>query len=849
MDQISKDIRIGLVLYGGVSLAVYMNGTVREVWELLRASRAKMDPTFAENAGLSTTAKEWISVLKEIEQETGCPPLRVVVDAIAGTSAGGINGVVLGKAILEGADITPLTTTWVTQADLRVLKVKPPHSVWWIFRQVIDGILWKMTDKETRETLDRYLALGGLDREWLYGTLYSAIVSKDGRYTPMSGETFTKLIADALDAMDAKKTSPLIPADTDLDIFVTRTDLFGWPRPLPLTLENQKTQLFERTHAHMAHFKSRPSEAVPFDNFSLTYCARTTASFPLAFPLETHETIANAWLKKPERVLNGGQLTAFLRTVLREHVLSGSPVERAWQADGGIENNHPFTQLIQAIERKPVARHVHRVILYLEPDPEDMDPADWGTPESWIGKPDESPYPPVSAPPIVKTGMKLLGMISHDPIYKDLRNLKERDVTVGRLREDRDSIARAAMEWVKRWRGDPPAPLSLEKFSTHLDQAAQSAMVGVGEDAAPDAVIYARVKVRSILDDLGVMLGESLAYPAASRHGQFLARLLKRWVEDNLPHIQQGITNDAVHADSPNQDLPDNPRSFLSTFDLAYRARRIRAVIQVIDTAYNTVDLSDVDRTAIDQAKAALADMLDSLDEPWLNQTLVTSLLGPAPTGTSLGDKISDIFGAGDQSTLDTYIETTLRFDIEVALQAHGDGLRKVWGLLAGLYAAATEGHKTKLYNALLLLPETNGIRDSGIDAAIAFAFVDRSLFPRMNTAGITDLVTAEVMRLSPQDSTAITTNPNRIKSAGLSAFAGFLSHEYREQDILWGRADGMERLLQLILKAAGRDPDKEEAWIKRLLARLLQKAAQEHAAHNWVVPPEIQNWLATHLE
>ena len=36
-----KELRIALVCYGGVSLAVYMHGVTKEVWKLARASRAK----------------------------------------------------------------------------------------------------------------------------------------------------------------------------------------------------------------------------------------------------------------------------------------------------------------------------------------------------------------------------------------------------------------------------------------------------------------------------------------------------------------------------------------------------------------------------------------------------------------------------------------------------------------------------------------------------------------------------------------------------------------------------------------------------------------------------------------
>ena len=39
MTMRQKELRIGLVCYGGVSLAVYMHGVTKEVWNLARASR------------------------------------------------------------------------------------------------------------------------------------------------------------------------------------------------------------------------------------------------------------------------------------------------------------------------------------------------------------------------------------------------------------------------------------------------------------------------------------------------------------------------------------------------------------------------------------------------------------------------------------------------------------------------------------------------------------------------------------------------------------------------------------------------------------------------------------------
>jgi hypothetical protein len=38
-----KELRLALICYGGVSLAVYMHGITREIWHLVRASRAFLE--------------------------------------------------------------------------------------------------------------------------------------------------------------------------------------------------------------------------------------------------------------------------------------------------------------------------------------------------------------------------------------------------------------------------------------------------------------------------------------------------------------------------------------------------------------------------------------------------------------------------------------------------------------------------------------------------------------------------------------------------------------------------------------------------------------------------------------
>jgi predicted acylesterase/phospholipase RssA len=92
------ELRLALVCYGGVSLAVYMHGVTKELHKLVQASRRfdrDGDLDAANPFGEDESARAYYAALQEIA-EAG-RHLSVSIDVIAGTSAGGINGVVLGR--------------------------------------------------------------------------------------------------------------------------------------------------------------------------------------------------------------------------------------------------------------------------------------------------------------------------------------------------------------------------------------------------------------------------------------------------------------------------------------------------------------------------------------------------------------------------------------------------------------------------------------------------------------------------------------------------------------------------------------------------------------------------------
>ncbi|HET9575173.1 MAG TPA: hypothetical protein VFP04_02160, partial [Nitrospira sp.] len=131
---IEKDLRLAVVCYGGISLAVYQHGITKELLKLVRASEAcqnELDPAREGDGGSKSannqqsdteadTESVYCDLLREIRRNN--LDLRIIVDVIAGSSAGGINGVVLARAIAHDLPIEPLTNMWLANADIaRVL--------------------------------------------------------------------------------------------------------------------------------------------------------------------------------------------------------------------------------------------------------------------------------------------------------------------------------------------------------------------------------------------------------------------------------------------------------------------------------------------------------------------------------------------------------------------------------------------------------------------------------------------------------------------------------------------------------------------------------------------------------
>lgn len=79
-----KELRLALVCYGGISLAVYMHGITKEIWRVVRASRASHEG----DPPASAVDAVYHDLLEEMATRGGVR-VRVLADIIAGASAGG----------------------------------------------------------------------------------------------------------------------------------------------------------------------------------------------------------------------------------------------------------------------------------------------------------------------------------------------------------------------------------------------------------------------------------------------------------------------------------------------------------------------------------------------------------------------------------------------------------------------------------------------------------------------------------------------------------------------------------------------------------------------------------------
>ena len=371
-----KELRVALVCYGGISLAVTMHGVTKEIWHATRASRAWHAGERLPGGVAGVYARLFDTIGRERELA-----LRFIPDILSGTSAGGINAVFLAQALVSGQSLDALTGLWLDGADSDVL-IAPEAKPWSRLAKIWAWpVVW----------LALRLPGTGLDDAGLAADTRAEVRAKVSRLIrarwfqpPFSGIGFARLLADAFTAManaaqpesgqDEAPPAPLLPAGHPLDLVVTATDLGGYRAELAL---NSPPLVHENEHRLGIGFHAR-ADADPATMAkglaplpALVMAARATASFPGAFPpLMVGEIDGLA----AERGLDWPGRDAFLRRIMPVHAREGG-IDGVALIDGAVLNNRPFAEAMAALRNRPARREVDRRFVYIEPHPATATPA------------------------------------------------------------------------------------------------------------------------------------------------------------------------------------------------------------------------------------------------------------------------------------------------------------------------------------------------------------------------------------------------------------------------------------------------------------------------------------------
>ena len=686
----------------------------------------------------ATTEHVYWDTLKALSEKTGVRT-RVVVDIVSGTSAGGINGVYLAKALAQNLRQDELRDLWIQKGDIAKL-----------LRGHVPG----------RGKVRLGLAL-------------LAAIARGNRNEPvLKGDVQSVWYVEALKQMDGhpyvQGVETLMPEDHDLELFVTTTDFYGYDRDIPLADE----VVTDRRHRHVFAFRrtGERNQFTPDYNYGLAFASRATSSFPGAFPAVSFADF--------ERYFHPPiSLGDFDHEFCRIYELSGWSAKYTYFIDGGVLNNFPFDHAIQAIRGRRAEVEVDRRLLYLQPDPRaperrrGQEPAPGWIPTFWGG---------ISAIP------------AHEPIFDDLLGVMERNERVGAIRE----IIESNFEWVRDKVEQPLHGGSLDDALPQVDDALllalrDAATTAANADVGHGYATYVRLKIRAVVDDFAQLVNEVLDYPNDSDHAFFVRAVVSKWAGGG-----------GLFARAPGPT--DEQLGFLRRFDLDYSLRQLRFLIAAVSWWYRDVGKGDVPtREQLMAAKQLLYDHVERIER-------LTSGAGLEP---ALVTRLGEIF---DQQAIATAIAEG-ELDPTSFLAARRADLDSVRADLERFLGAELGDFTPTLTRELRELTAEwgRGPRADFFVRYLGFAFWDVLLFPVESLSDVGERDEVKVLRVSPLESDLLKPRPGtpKLYGTGFRHFAAFFDRAFRENDYLWGRLDGTERLLGLLLPAGEVAPGCADAF------------------------------------
>ncbi|PCI51995.1 MAG: hypothetical protein COB49_00040 [Alphaproteobacteria bacterium] len=789
-----KELRLALVCFGGVSLAVYIHGTSKEILKLVRASKAfHSDPDINAqsrkdyiypNGNLRDkpdTELVYFDILKALSPEL---ELRVIVDVIAGASAGGMNSIFLGRALAHDLSMDHLRHHWLEEADVSRLvgNKKPAGAMNKIFSKPIVSYLSKkyLGDSDLADRVQEKLP---------------ALMNIWKLKPPFDGKHFLGLMFKGLKSMGTDKGHSLMPYGHRLDLYVTVTDYYGFQRIIPL---NDPPFIHEREHRHNFHFSylnkdshhlddnkvtanNIESDFKELDIPALSFAARATSSYPGAFPpaqLREMDSFlkdnGKSWVKKDD----------FLKKNFSEYTKAGLDPRQTSFLDGSILNNKPFDQAISAIQGRPAFREVDRRIIYIDPNPEMLI------------------IPPTGAPPSLLNTIKgaMSNIPMNEPMHDDLTNIQSYNQQIRTIKTVIDHAKPEIEELVAEVSGNILDAVPDAGEITYLRIIANiKTVTGAGFSYGG----YARLKVRNTVAALTRLIGDICGFTSGSRRRRRLFTVLHnmafrdkfdfsaysdRMEKNNQSRLMTWVKG-LVQKTGTEEPLP-SWGFFLTKFDVKYQRRRLLFVIKDLNTYYSH---HPQDARKLDHLKRSLYDILEDIG----NCTHPDAI--PATVKSALLKAFCPVAELDIDDDLPEAALEEMITDHLAGLSSALNGLADIMHLDHYKFAA-----DQLIADQYKIGWESDLTKNLAI-SYIGFSFWDVTTFSIMGSKELGEFNEIKINRISPKDKSVLSDKSDDMPLLGtaMAGFGAFFSRKDRENDYLWGRFNSAERLIDLLYNQA----------------------------------------------
>lgn len=770
--EIREEVRFAVVMYGGVSLAIYINGVAQELLHMVRATATTSDGTALlvdEPSGTESVYRELGTILGcEDGEKTGSVRTRFVVDILSGTSAGGINAVYLAKALANGQDMKRLERLWIQEGDIRKLI------------------------NDTGSVRD----IKGLARQDPPGSL-------------LNGQRMYLKLLEAFDEMDGEGATSNPPYAKELDLFVTATDIHG----LPTLLRLADGIVPEKRHRNVFRFRySDGSTKKPVNDFHkdnnrfLAFAARCTSAFPFAFepmrfdgmgPLlgEKLEDHYERWKEFFPEYLDHSDTSA------RAYSFADRPF-----GDGGYLDNKPFGHATDAMATRRRGLPVRRKLVYIEPTPENLEPE-----EEKKKKPDEGPD-------AVENVLTALSLARYETIREDLQRILERN----RL-SDRVAWAVSGMEDDLAGDSSGFEPRSDDDYGT-MDLGELITARGFGYGA------YHRVRVMALTDELAAVVSYAAGFETDTDEYLAIRYLVRAWRnKEYATYLEPGKKPESSFL--LEYDLPFRLRRLEFVLDkisallrLQYSPNKSHEAVKILKHylavnpgAKTVIEPSVGDKgfyTELKKLREELGEVFAEARED-RDELLLSSVRNPLHEAVmEIGLTRKELCEMLDEPDEDRRLKHA-----EAMLDEHKE-FGRVVDELKKLCAAGSYSWDGE--------PADDGTAVAGDIVSHYYEYAvqyDSISFPIYYTTEVgQEFTRVDVTRISPLDATSlINEREGRKKLAGtkIRNFGAFLDEGWRRNDLLWGRLDGAERIITALLPNPSQK-EKRDALIEKAHEEIL---------------------------